>query len=141
MEELWALLDIFSIVFSPDCSGLSGFQYDWFLRVLCLPLVLAILVMLRFFTERNAQSHTSALQNMKRNALFCIFFAYPNVCNTVFSAFNCIDIPGGKSFLAVDDRLFCDKMPWIQAVSMFMIVTVGFGVPLAFGGVLLVKTR
>eukprot|EP01047_Picozoa_sp_COSAG01_P117166 COSAG01_NODE_45835_length_405_cov_18.771242_1_plen_134_part_11 len=32
-------------------------------------------------------------------------------------------------------------MPWIQAVSMFMIVTVGFGVPLAFGGVLLVKTR
>ena len=146
-------MDVFGMLFSPECEGLASFENKWLLRIVGAPVLLALVALahgaylLTQHTEPNAAGMVR--KELKSDCMFIVSFIYPMVCNTCFNVFNCIELSdanshdlSSKSVLSEDDRVFCGDIGFIwRILSAGIIVVFGFGVPVLFGGVLVHKAR
>eukprot|EP01048_Picozoa_sp_COSAG05_P012121 COSAG05_NODE_1192_length_5572_cov_3.202266_3_plen_947_part_00 len=104
MHDMKSLLDVFGLVFSPECIGLASFHSTWVLRVFCLPMSMLVIatgyVLLKRHRARDGNGACYAdactktkraelVRNLKSPCFFIVFFCYPSICNICFSALNC----------------------------------------------------
>eukprot|EP01047_Picozoa_sp_COSAG01_P022312 COSAG01_NODE_1320_length_10740_cov_34.039094_2_plen_1697_part_00 len=131
MDHFGEILRVLNIFVSPGCVGMSGFWATWLKEVVIQPLAMQMLVFVYYMYERRSAGSKTAHDHAIGNSFFVLFFCYPAVCNTAFSAFICDDVDGSTSVLVADDRVLCedDGHEVLQVASLIVIAIVGFGVP------------
>jgi len=101
MHAMKSWMDVFGMLFSPECEGLASFENKWLLRIVGAPVLLALVALahgaylLTQHTEPNAAGMVR--KELKSDCMFIVFFIYPMVCNTCFNVFNCIELSDADS--------------------------------------------
>jgi len=101
-------------------------------------------VLFLYCYEKCGPDSADARSNAKQRLFFCMFFAYPTICNIAFSTFLCRNLSPESSVLVQDDRLLCEEpqiSDFLQPLSFLVIGTVAIGLPVLFLIILLVKSR
>ena len=128
------LVNVFNWV-HPECIGLTritAFQV-WALTVLFWPALMGCVV----FIIRGKRSKQGLLQeavrdNLRHDALFCLFLLYPSICRQSFSILNC-RLVGPRQVLYADYATECKTPEWwfVACCAGVVIVVVVFGAPIA----------
>jgi hypothetical protein len=67
----------------------------------------------------------------------------PTICTVAFASFICRSFSKHHSVLMADDSVLCEAADHkvIMILSYFVVVFFAFGIPVAFGGILIKKAR
>eukprot|EP01045_Picozoa_sp_COSAG04_P034160 COSAG04_NODE_7361_length_1140_cov_1.920269_1_plen_198_part_00 len=110
------LMNVWSLIFSPECAGYGSFYWKWVLRVIFQPLLFGSVATAAFLVDRRFSLSTSSQERWnkwRQNMLRATFLCYPSICNVAFSALDCrSDGPGEEDgqasrVLVDDDRIKC----------------------------------
>eukprot|EP01047_Picozoa_sp_COSAG01_P065308 COSAG01_NODE_8800_length_2655_cov_2.794210_2_plen_714_part_01 len=144
LSEYVELVDVFV---SAECAGLDGFHVKWLSQVVIMPVTMVCIVGGVFLFERSRfsveegqklraarEARAAATSHAFVNLFFVLFFCYPRVCTYSFGAWICRTVqlePSQQSVLLADDRILCEDPTHkiFQYVSLLLIATVAFGVP------------
>ena len=139
--DLWGLL--FRALGPSECFGFAGFNSRWYLRVLGLPGMMSFVVFIIYLVQLKMRDHVEAMGAAKSNFAFVVFFCYPTICIVAFAAFMCRPLTAEKSFLELDDAVFCEDSSHVamQVASGIVIVVVSISLPVALLVMLVRKAR
>eukprot|EP01047_Picozoa_sp_COSAG01_P018071 COSAG01_NODE_971_length_12373_cov_114.625957_3_plen_2066_part_00 len=132
------LRDVWSLFFSPACAGYGSFYDLWVLRVVCQPLLFALVATSIYCVDRwfaLSGTASAAWNKWRQNILRVVFLCYPSVCNAAFSALDCRH-DGPDSFVLIDDdRQKCgtSKHEIFKWLSILVIIGFGFFMPVFVG--------
>lgn len=166
--DFWGLL--FRALGPSECFGIKGFRAKWMLRVVGLPMVLAVVCTILFahntykYGTRRAVTLAKGHSFVSQPAIQCvtidwpydnlrdgfvcwwqmaIFFCYPTICIVSFAAFICRPMTPSNSILEADDSIICENSSHraLQIVSGVVIAAVAIGIPLYFSYTLITSAR
>jgi len=132
-HQLAGFLDVIDGVLGLECLGLDDFHTKWLTQVVLFPLGLTAMALGVFEVERRRSSSDTARKHLAGNVFFIVFVCYPRVCQVSFNAWICRRVLPDLRILVADDRVACENGTHViyQALSLFVLVLVALGVPVA----------
>ena len=147
IEAIRPITDFWNLFFRAlgpsECFGLRGFLSRWMLRVVGLPSIAAVAVTLYWLYDRRASGTSKAATRAKSHFFLATFLCYPTISIIAVAPFICQMVGPNESLLESDDSVTCESPGHraLQVASVFVIVIVSLGLPLAFGVILVRSAR